>query len=1114
MKCTFGKVDLIEIPFLLAATSDNNAFTCVPPSIHVLQPPSTSLYSAGKVNDAPQAPFRVPSSNDPIWASTEESATLSSPYVSESSDNEDGEPKCAWYSIYEGRTKEVSVCNLTPGQTFQFRVRATSCRTNAPGQNASRKNSSNPVFWGCASESLLKVTTPAVPPINPPSNLRLFGRPKPTGIRLTWDPPTSNGGAPILSYEVWQSLCDPISGSPIKLPSPKNASPMVTVSSESMQDLHSALAQHSSPPALSAPSSVSSSPLHQSGKAPNSRLVFSGGENSCEISGLHSGQSFAFRVRARNSTGWSDWSEWCTFSTAPSPPGEPSGPPRVKPTSATSVAVSWERVEQTNGAEITEYRVEWQPNVVEPSETCTPPERDQVDLVLSPTENSVNGSKISASSSSTCPPTCPNDGFQLVYSGGECHFELHDLQPASRIAFRVCAVNSAGAGKWSPLGGCVMPASRPGQPSGLALDRSAVSPTGEAETCVGGVSMTTARLVWIVPVDNGCPITSTPYFVFVSVLICDALFLLLLILSFYSYNLELTRYNGHISQASLTTVSGNSGTKQFPLCVDGGDLIPVSPEPLSLEDECKADGGDVGGCDLRNVLCISGSPSLLSSSSSSLSPIPSVGVEPGSAPSSNVSSESGRPRHHHALSRPSSLKARHLAPGGGRAVEYVRYKLTGLDIGAKYRVRVQALNAVGVSPFSGILHFSTLPQLPPPPTLCCVGSTAGSIKLRWSASSPDSAHDDSDDGPSKPRPSTPPANIKYVLEMSKKPESKGWVTVFEGPQTSFKARKLTEATLYYFRVAAVNVSGKGAFSEVISEKTAYLHPPPVDAPQVVEVDCTACKLQWPALNSIGQDPLIYLVHLTQVPSAVSASIESEEDAVTVYRGAETSCTITNLSPGRNYIARVCAIRCCQKETVDDQSLTPPKTTLQCNNRDIDQDADASQLTLPTHASTSCSPKITLLHGPFSVGTAFTTLAQKQTPVGQLINSLWCRTPFTREQSTFPLPTLHFRRPNLTSHLATLTAWVHRARASAAFRRLIIRPATSSRDRAQRRMACLLVVGFVLFTLLCAWFANQFLLKFSDESPAVRWPGGGALEDSSSSARAALYATRGRQHHQP
>ena len=99
-----------------------------------------------------------------------------------------------------------------------------------------------------------------------------------------------------------------------------------------------------------------------------------------------------------------------------------------------------------------------------------------------------------------------------MYSGIDRQFELHDLQPASRIAFRVRAVNAAGAGPWSSLVSCVMPAGRPDQPTGLALDTSpfqqASAAGAEAEASVGGVSMTTARIVWIAPIDNGCPITS------------------------------------------------------------------------------------------------------------------------------------------------------------------------------------------------------------------------------------------------------------------------------------------------------------------------------------------------------------------------------------------------------------------------------------------------------------------------------------------------------------------------------------------------------------------------------------------------------------------------------
>ncbi|VDM21216.1 unnamed protein product, partial [Hydatigera taeniaeformis] len=433
------------------------------------------------------------------------------------------------------------------------------------------------------------------------------------------------------------------------------------------------------------------------------------------------------------------------------------------------------------------------------------------------------------------------------------------------------------------------------------------------------------------------------------------------------YNLEVTRYaNTHTSTSAPSTATSDSHTEYLPLNVDGESLIQVKatesrplltpprpPQPDSFSEEeatggeggesvegRKVDSEDIGN--LRDLFSIP-EPSSLTfqcspSASISPSPLPSLGIESGSGLSSNVSSESGHQYHQHrhaSVTKPLSLRVRH--PSSARsAMEQIRYTLTGLEIGTKYRVRVQALNAVGVSPFSGILHFSTLPPLPMPLTLCCIGTTASGIKLRWSSSvepyETDGAHSKSKLPAS--------ANVRYILEMSKKPESRGWVTIFEGPQTSFKARKLSEATHYYFRVAAVNISGKGAFSEVLQEKTAYSQPPPVEAPQAVDVSNTQCKLQWPALTITGQDPLLYLVQLTRVPGisitttipktvsrslqsiesetaasagAVAEAWEGEEEAVTVYRGAETSCTISNLISGTNYIARVCAIRCCQTE---------------------------------------------------------------------------------------------------------------------------------------------------------------------------------------------------------
>ncbi|VDN98886.1 unnamed protein product [Rodentolepis nana] len=1058
-----------------AATSNGNRFTSVPPAKYLLQPPTSSVYTLGKASGNVQPPLRIPNSPDPIGCSSNESDNnLSSFDLPEPETAEDSPYSTAWYSIYEGHCKEVTVCNLTPGQTFHFRVRAASQRNGASQLNSRINPTPSVIYWGSATTSPLKITTPAVPPINPPSNLRLFGRAKSNELRLVWDPPTSNGGAPIISYELWQSLIDPVSGSPIKT----GPIPMACISSSgSMNNLYNSNT-YSKKTVASAPNSSHSTPEHATSHTRDSRLVFAGSENNCEVRELHSGQMFTFRVRAKNCTGWSDWSEWTTFATAPSPPNSLLSPPLVKPTSPTSVHVSWEAAEETNGAPITEYRVEFQPKAVGSFQSTTLSKRNEADeMVLLPTEANEMSSAVSHS----------NSGFQLVHSGIERQFELHDLHPASRVAFRVCAVNSAGTSGWSPMGYCILPAAQPDQPPSLELDSSEPSAYSDDEVCVGGVSMTTAQLIWLAPIDNGCPITC--------------------------YNIEVTRYDNF---QTLLAGSNVYVIKYVPLKVHGDDAIQdlsasivSSPEDEDEEEKSLLNrpvidvNGNAGSTDIQNILCISELSNLPPFRSSSVSP--SLGIDSGSALSSNISTESGsshqQPKHYRqrdGIARSMDIRARRLSSA---SMAYVRYTLTGLELGTKYRVRVQALNAVGASPFSGSLHFTTLPPLPPPPTLCCIGTTANGIKLRWSSStsSPTEASIEVNEETPSVRPNRLSANLnatnlRYILEMKKKHESKGWTTIFEGPQTSFKARKLSEATMYYFRVAAVNISGEGPFSEVLCEKTAFSHPSPVEAPQVTEVSNSGCKLQWPAMSSMGQDPLLYQVQLTRVSSGFSLETESQslitptevtkvEETVTAYRGAETSCTLSNLLSGTNYIARVCAIRCCQTEFA-------PK-----NEEDL---------------MTNINAKITLLQGPYSVGTAFTTLPEKKRAIEVFIATLTRSRQYTSSgPPEKPSPTSKRSGGVLSSlnHLSTGT--IHRARTAVTSirRNIFASGGHSNRERAQKQLAILMVVGFAVFTMMFAWFAHQYLLKFADDV-GVKWSSG-SLDDSSSSSRAAVYA-RGRQ----
>lgn len=184
------------------------------------------------------------------------------------------------------------------------------------------------------------------------------------------------------------------------------------------------------------------------------------------------------------------------------------------------------------------------------------------------------------------------------------------------------------------------------------------------------------------------------------------------------YNLEVTRYtDGQTSTPALPTRTNHSHTEYLPLYVDGEDLIqakptespprppqslPPPPDSSSEEEAAEVEGDGSGGgerklnnvdCgDLRDVFCIPGPSSLIlqssSSASASPSPFPSIGIDSGSGLSSNVSSEGGHQYHqqhlHASVSKALGLRVRHPSSAMG-VMEHVRYTLTGLEIGAKYR---------------------------------------------------------------------------------------------------------------------------------------------------------------------------------------------------------------------------------------------------------------------------------------------------------------------------------------------------------------------------------------------------------------------------------------------
>ncbi|XP_053129615.1 fibronectin type-III domain-containing protein 3A [Hemicordylus capensis] len=202
---------------------------------------------------------------------------------------------------------------------------------------------------------VLTVQTAAIPPgpCLPPG---LSGKAKPKEVTLQWDPPSADGGSEVTEYIVEVANSD--------------------------QD--------------------------------ERRQAYRGQALECTVNGLLPGRTYCFWIRAANKAGLGPCSEKAEISTAPGPP-DPCCVSMLTCKTATCIVATWESP-ACNGAEVTEYRLEW---------------------------GQVEGS------------------MHIVYSGPLLSYEVKGLTPATTYYCRVQAVNIAGVGLFGEIGMVTTPASVP-----------------------------------------------------------------------------------------------------------------------------------------------------------------------------------------------------------------------------------------------------------------------------------------------------------------------------------------------------------------------------------------------------------------------------------------------------------------------------------------------------------------------------------------------------------------------------------------------------------------------------------------------------------------------------
>nr|XP_048273862.1 fibronectin type III domain containing protein 3C1-like [Myodes glareolus] len=212
-----------------------------------------------------------------------------------------------------------------------------------------------------------------------------------------------------------------------------------------------------------------------------------------------------------------------------------------------------------------------------------------------------------------------------------------------------------------------------------------------------------------------------------------------------------------------------------------------------------------------------------------------------------------------------------------RVTEYV---LKNLQPNTTYRIRIQAINHYGLSPFSPPIRSKTKPILPEPPQLDCVVQGHQSLRLKWGNVSRKKSH----------------ANIiSYNLLMEDR--SGRFSVIYHGPDLTHKVQKLSEYTQYKFKIQACNEAGEGPQSDVYTFMTTKTPPGALKAPKLHPLKSNSCEIKWDSLEPIKGDPIIYCLQVV-----------IGKKAEQIYKGPNTTFSFSNYLANSRYRFKVCAGR--------------------------------------------------------------------------------------------------------------------------------------------------------------------------------------------------------------
>ncbi|XP_031232333.1 fibronectin type III domain-containing protein 3B isoform X1 [Mastomys coucha] len=225
-----------------------------------------------------------------------------------------------------------------------------------------------------------------------------------------------------------------------------------------------------------------------------------------------------------------------------------------------------------------------------------------------------------------------------------------------------------------------------------------------------------------------------------------------------------------------------------------------------------------------------------------------------------------------------------------------------------YRMRIQAINEIGVGPFSQFMKAKTRPLPPSPPRLECAASGPQSLKLKWGDSNAKThAADD----------------VVYTLQLEDR--SKRFISIYRGPSHTYKVQRLTEFTRYSFRVQATSEAGEGPFSETYTFSTTKSVPPTLKAPRVTQLEGNSCEISWETVPPMKGDPVNYVLQVL---------VGRESEYKQVYKGEDATFQISGLQSNTDYRFRVCACRRCVDTSQELSGAFSPSAAFVLQQREV------------------------------------------------------------------------------------------------------------------------------------------------------------------------------------